>query len=124
MAPIGYSRIPNFKRLTILKYANYIIVFSDIFDAHLSSSSVNYKFITLEKLKFMWCSGYRCCITSFSKASTQILPWFNSYSWCVECICDGKNLTMVPAGNKAERLSSVNHSTKTIHHHQHHHYNT
>ena len=30
---------------------------------------------------------------------------------------------MVPAGNKAERLSSVNHTTKTIHHdhHRHHH---
>ena len=26
---------------------------------------------------------------------------------------------MVPAGNKVERLSSVNHSTKTIHHHLH-----
>ena len=24
---------------------------------------------------------------------------------------------MVPAGNKAKRLSSVNHTTKTIHHH-------
>ena len=27
---------------------------------------------------------------------------------------------MVPAGNKANRLSSVNHTTKTIHHHHHH----
>ena len=26
---------------------------------------------------------------------------------------------MVPAGNKAKRLSSVNHTTKTIHHHHH-----
>ena len=26
---------------------------------------------------------------------------------------------MVPAGNKAERLSSVNHTTKTTHHHHH-----
>ena len=29
---------------------------------------------------------------------------------------------MVPAGNKATRLSSVNHTTKTIHHHHHHHH--
>ena len=29
---------------------------------------------------------------------------------------------MVPAGNKTKRLSSVNHTTKTIHHHHHHHY--
>ena len=27
---------------------------------------------------------------------------------------------MVPTGNKANRLSSVNHTTKTIHHHHHH----
>ena len=27
---------------------------------------------------------------------------------------------MIPAGNKAKRLSSVNHTTKTIHHHPHH----
>ena len=26
---------------------------------------------------------------------------------------------MVPAENKAKRLSSVNHTTKTIHHHHH-----
>ena len=26
---------------------------------------------------------------------------------------------MVTAGNKAKRLSSVNHTTKTIHHHHH-----
>ena len=32
------------------------------------------------------------------------------------------SLTMVPAGNKAKRLSSVNHTTKTIHHHHHHHH--
>ena len=29
---------------------------------------------------------------------------------------------MVLAGNKAKRLSSVNHTTKTIHHHHHHHH--
>ena len=29
---------------------------------------------------------------------------------------------MVPAGHKANRLSSVNHTTKTIHHHHHHHH--
>ena len=29
---------------------------------------------------------------------------------------------MVPAGNKAKRLSSINHTTKTIHHHHHHHH--
>ena len=29
------------------------------------------------------------------------------------------SLTMAPAGNKAKRLSSVNHTTRTIHHHHH-----
>ena len=29
---------------------------------------------------------------------------------------------MVPAGNKAKRLSSVNHTTKTIYHHHHNHH--
>ena len=29
------------------------------------------------------------------------------------------SLAMVPAGNKAKRLSSVSHTTKTIHHHHH-----
>ena len=29
---------------------------------------------------------------------------------------------MVPAENKAKRLSSVNHTARTIHHHHHHHH--
>ena len=29
---------------------------------------------------------------------------------------------MVPVGNKPEHLSSVNHTTKTIHHHHRHHH--
>ena len=37
-------------------------------------------------------------------------------------IGDGKgSLAMVPAGNKAERLLSVNHITKIIHYHHLHH---
>ena len=32
------------------------------------------------------------------------------------------SLTMVPAGNKAKHLSSVNHTTKKFHHHHHHHH--
>ena len=32
------------------------------------------------------------------------------------------SLTMVPAGYKTKRLSSVNHTRKTIHHHHHHHH--
>ena len=41
----------------------------------------------------------------------------------VSKIRDGEDLmTMVPAGNKTKRLSSVKHTTKTIHHHHHHHH--
>ena len=32
-----------------------------------------------------------------------------------------ESLKMVLAGDKTKRLSSVNHSAKTIHHHDHHH---
>ena len=56
-----------------------------------------------------WCSGYHCCKTSFSKAWTQVLRRFKS------CTRRGGSLAMVPAGNKAERLSLVNHTIKTIH---------
>ena len=63
------------------------------------------------------CSGYRYCTTSFNKASTQALRRLKS---CSQCVGDSRwwgSLTMVPDGNKAECLSSVNHTAKTIHHH-------
>ena len=42
--------------------------------------------------------------------------------FCAGSLCVGDSwwrgsLTMVPTGNEAKRLSSVNHTTKTIHHH-------
>ena len=46
---------------------------------------------------------------------TSCLPSFGDSRW-------RGSLTMVPAGNKAKRLSSVNHTTKTIHHHHQHHH--
>ena len=55
--------------------------------------------------------------TSFNKAWTQVLRMFKSCSRCVGDSRWWRSLTMVPAGNKAKRLSSVNHTTKTIHHH-------
>ena len=69
-----------------------------------------------------WCSGYHYCITSFSKTWTQILRILNSCSRRVRDLRWWGSLTMVPARNKAKRLSSVNHTTKTIHHHHHHHH--
>ena len=68
-----------------------------------------------------WCSGYHYCLTSFNKAWTQVLCRFES---CLRCVRDSQwwgSLTMVPTGNKAKHLSSVNHTTKTIHHHHHQH---
>ena len=42
---------------------------------------------------------------------------------CSQCFGDSRlwgSLTVVPAGNRAKRFSSVNHTTKTIHHHHQH----
>ena len=66
------------------------------------------------------CSGYHYCTTSFSKAWAQVLHRFKS---CLQRIGDSRwwrSLTMVLAGNKVIRLSSINHTTKTIHYHHHH----
>ena len=66
-----------------------------------------------------WCSGYHYCTASFNKAWTQILRRFKS---CSRCVGDSRwwgSLTVVLAGNKTKRLSSVNHTPKTIDlHHQ------
>ena len=64
-----------------------------------------------------WCSGYHFCTTSFIKAWTQILRRFKSCSRGVGALRWWGSLTMVPAGNKVKRLSSVKYATKTIHHH-------
>ena len=65
--------------------------------------------IRMLKICALWCSDYHYCATSFNKFWTQVLRRFKSCSrWSV-------SLTMVPAGNKAKRSSSVNHTSKTIH---------
>ena len=63
-----------------------------------------------------WCSGYHYCTTSFNNAWTQVLRWFKSFSRRVGDSRWWGSLTMVPAGNKSKSLSSVNHTTKAIHH--------
>ena len=55
------------------------------------------------------------------KAWTQVLRRFK---FCSRFVGDSRwwgSLTMVPAGKKAKFLSSVKHTTKTIHYHHHHH---
>ena len=55
----------------------------------------------------------------FNKAWTQVLRRIKSCSWRVGDSRWWRSLTMVPAGNKAKCLSSVNHTTKIIHRHHH-----
>ena len=64
-----------------------------------------------------WCSGYHYYTTSFNLAWTQILCRFKFCSLRVRDSRWWGSLTMVLVGNKAKRLLSVNHTTKTIHHH-------
>ena len=64
-----------------------------------------------------WCSGYHYFTTLFKKAWTQVLHRFKP---CSRRVGDSRwwgSLIMVVARIKAKRLSSVNHTTKTIHHH-------
>ena len=61
-----------------------------------------------------WCSGYHYCTTLFSKTSTQVMRRFKSRLRRVGELQCWESLTVVPAGNKAWRLSPVNHSAKTI----------
>ena len=60
--------------------------------------------------------GYHYCTTSSNKAWTQVLHKFKCYLRRAAC-WRFEMVTMIPAGNKAKRLSSVDHTTKTIHHH-------
>ena len=90
-----------------------------------TNSSRKYIKNTCMTLKYMpiklffvapWCSAHHYLTTSFNKAWTQILRRFKS---CLRRVRDSRwwgSLTMVRAGNKAKRLSSVNHITETIHH--------
>ena len=59
-----------------------------------------------------WCSGCHYCTTSFNWAWTQVLCRFNTCSRRVGDSPWWGSLTMVPAGNKAKHISSVNHTTK------------
>ena len=63
-----------------------------------------------------WCSGYHYSMILFNKAWTTVLHRFISCSRRVPESRWWGSLTVVPAGNKAKRLLSVNHTTKTIHH--------
>ena len=55
------------------------------------------------------CSGYRCSTTSFKNSGFAKVQILLAARW--------GSLTIILAGNKAKRLSSVNHTTKSIHHH-------
>ena len=51
-----------------------------------------------------------------SKSALRFCAGINPEWWC------WGSLIVAPAGNKAKRLSSVSHITKTTHHHHHHHH--
>ena len=63
------------------------------------------------------CCGYHYCTTSFK----QILNSGSGHGQTGDSRRWGSLIT-VPAGNKAKRLSLVNHTTKAVHHHHHHHH--
>ena len=65
----------------------------------------------------LWCSGYHYCTISFNEAWNQVLGRFKSCLWHDRDSGWWGFLTMFPAGNKVKRLTPVNHTTKTIHHH-------
>ena len=79
--------------------------------------------IQLHSIQFnLWCRGVVVIITAQLHSTNPELKF-----------CAGSNparsvsrwwgfLAMAPAGNKAKRLSLVNHTTKTIYHHHHHHH--
>ena len=64
------------------------------------------------------CGGYHYSTISFNYTWTQALRRFKPCSRRVGNSLWWGSPTMVPARNKAKRLSSVNHTTKATHHHQ------
>ena len=69
----------------------------------------------------LWGIGYQYYTSSFNKIWTQVPRRFKSCFRCVGDLGCWESMTVVPAGNKTQRLSTVLHSAKTIHHHHHHH---
>ena len=116
---------PNFFGKFVQKNFDYtVMILTCVIFTHYSYTAICY-YVTALKLQTSrlcvapWCIGYHYCTTSFNKAWTQVLHRFKP---CLRCVRDSRwwvSLTMVPAGNKTKRLSSVNHTTKTIHHHHH-----
>ena len=65
----------------------------------------------------LWCSGYHYYTALFNKVELWSCAGLSkSCWWHVGYLQWWESLTVVPARNKAKRLSSVNHITKTIHH--------
>ena len=62
----------------------------------------------------MWILATYCCTTSFNKTRIQVLRRFKSCKRRVRDLRWWGSLVVVPAGNKAKRLSSVDHTTKAI----------
>ena len=69
-----------------------------------------------------WCCDYQLCTISSSNAWIHVRRRFKS---CLLRVLDlqwWESWTMISVGNKTWPLSSVNHSSKSIHSHHHHYY--
>ena len=65
-----------------------------------------------------WCSGYHSCTTLFDNPKCSFSSDSNPSRGVPE-VCNGESLLKkVPTGNKAQHLSLVNHSSKTVYHYQ------
>ena len=89
-----------------------------------NNSCLGYLSLTYHTLTYHWRHGV-VVITTAQLHSTKPELRFCAGSNPARRVGDSRwwgSLTMVPAGNKAKSLSSVSHTTKTIHHHHHHHH--
>ena len=92
-------------------------------DSELHISSIILDLNILQVIVVPWFSWYHYCTTLFNKTWTLVQRRrFKSCLQCVEDLPWWESLIKVPTGSKAKRLSSINHSAKTIHHHKHHHH--
>ena len=62
------------------------------------------------------------CSVCEIRVEWQVFRRFLFCSWRLGDLRWWESLTVIRGGNKAKRLSPINHSAKTIHHHHHHHH--
>ena len=125
----GSNRLKLQKKVKILKWLSHLYYIRTKWSRFLNRT-LKVIIKSNPKIAAPCYNGYDYYTTSFNKTWTLILRRFKScwqhigsdsdrFKSCWQHIGDLQwwaSLTMVPARNKAKPLSSVNHSTKTIHH--------